>query len=141
MNICRYVYVINITQALGGDAVMREKVESSKIVTVFNNARVIEIIGDKMVTAIKIKKQDKEELLSVQGVFVEIGLIPNSEFAKDIEKNQLGEIKVNPSNETNITGVFAAGDVTDVLEKQIIIAAGEGSKAALSVFRYLAQSK
>ncbi len=93
-----------------------------------------------MVSGIKIKRQDREEALSVEGVFVEIGLIPTSEFAKDVEKNQFGEIRVNPYNETNIPGIFAAGDVTDVPEKQIIIAAGEGSKASLSAFRYLAHS-
>ncbi|MFH1002480.1 MAG: FAD-dependent oxidoreductase, partial [bacterium] len=84
-----------------------------------------------------IEKEGKEEVLPVEGVFVEIGLIPNSEFAKGIEKNELGEIKVNSYNETNIEGIFAAGDVTDVPEKQIIIAAGEGSKACLSAFSYL----
>jgi alkyl hydroperoxide reductase subunit F len=72
---------------------------------------------------------------------VEIGLIPNSEFAKDVERNELGEIKVNHYNETNIPGIFASGDVTDVPEKQIIIAAGEGSKACLSAFRYLAEHR
>lgn len=75
----------------------------------------------------------------MQGVFVEIALIPNSDFAKEIERNQAGEIKVNCFNETSIPGIFAAGDVTDVPEKQIIIAAGEGAKAALSAFRYLVQ--
>ena len=99
------------------------------------------VLGQKMITGIKVKKEGKEEMLSVQGVFVEIGLIPNSEFAKDIERNELGEIKVNCHNETSIPGIFAAGDVTDVPEKQIIIAAGEGSKASLSAFRYLAQHK
>ncbi|UCH12964.1 MAG: FAD-dependent oxidoreductase [Candidatus Omnitrophota bacterium] len=79
--------------------------------------------------------------MGVKGVFVEIGLIPNSEFAKDLEKNERGEVKVNAYNETNLPGIFAAGDVTDVPEKQIIIAAGEGSKAALSAFRYLSHIK
>ncbi len=141
MKLCPRIYVINITSSLGGDAVMREKVLASSKVTVFNNAQVTAVFGDKLVNAIKIRKEEKEEVLSVKGVFVEIGLIPNSEFTKDIEKNQFGEIKVNLSNETNIPGIFAAGDVTDVPEKQIIIAAGEGSKACLSVFRYLAQQK
>jgi alkyl hydroperoxide reductase subunit F len=141
MKITRHTHIINITSALTGDAIMREKVEASENVTAMNNARVTAIVGDKMVTGIKIERQNKEELLSVQGVFVEIGLIPNSEFTNDIEKNQWGEIKVSNYNETNIPGVFAAGDVTNVPEKQIIIAAGEGSKAALSAFRYLAQKK
>ena len=141
IKIAKKVYVINITDSLTGDAVMRQKVEGSKIVTILNNTGVTAILGDKFVNGIKIKREGKEETLSVEGVFVEIGLIPNSEFAKDIEKNQIGEIKINCRNETNIPGIFAAGDVTDVPEKQIIIAAGEGSKAALSAFRYLAQSR
>jgi alkyl hydroperoxide reductase subunit F len=116
-------------------------VQESEMVTVFNNTQVSAVLGDKMVNAIKVKREEKEEVLSVQGVFVEIGLIPNSEFAKDIEKNQFGEIKVNFRNETNLPGAFAAGDVTDVPEKQIIIAAGEGSKACLSAFRYLAERR
>jgi len=141
IKIAKRVYVINITSALSGDAVMRQKVEGSKIVTILNNTGVTAILGDKFLNGIKIKREGKEETFSVEGVFVEIGLIPNSEFTKDIEKNQIGEIKINCRNETNIPGIFAAGDVTDVPEKQIIIAAGEGSKAALSAFRYLAQHK
>jgi len=141
INIANHVYIVNITSKLGGDAVMREKAETNKAVTIFNNARVTAILGEKMVNGIKIKRAGKEEALAVQGVFVEIGLIPNSEFAPSIERNQLGEIKINCHNETNIPGIFAAGDVTDVPEKQIIIAAGEGSKACLSAFRYLSQHK
>lgn len=139
------IYLVNITPKLGGDAVMRQQVEDSKLVTVFNNSSVIAISGGTgvsfpgMVSAIKIKWEGKEETLPVQGVFVEIGLIPNSDFAKILVKNTFGEIKVNMYNETNIAGVFAAGDVTDVPEKQIIIAAGEGAKAALSAFGYLVQ--
>ncbi len=141
INIAKHVYIVNITSKLGGDAVMREKAETNKAVTIFNNARVTAILGEKMVNGIKIKRAGKEEVLTVQGVFVEIGLIPNSEFAPSIERNELGEIKINCHNETNIPGIFAAGDVTDVPEKQIIIAAGEGSKACLSAFRYLSQHK
>ena len=77
----------------------------------------------------------------VEGVFVEIGLLPNSEYAKIVKKNEFGEIVVNNRNETNIPGIFAAGDVTDVPEKQIIIAAGEGSKATLSAFHYLSKQR
>jgi len=141
IKIARHIYIINIAAALTGDAVMREKVEKSGIVSIFNNAQVAEIIGDKMVKGIKIKREGREEILPVQGVFVEIGLIPNSEFAKDVKKNQYGEIMVNSRNETNIPGIFSAGDVTDVPEKQIIIAAGEGSKATLNVFRYLSSRR
>lgn len=141
MRIARHVYLINITPEITGDPIMEEQVRKSDIVTVLNSAQVTRVIGDKFVTGISIKRQDKEETLAVGGVFVEIGLIPNSEFVRDVEKNQLGEIKVSIRNETSIPGIFAAGDVTDVPEKQIIIAAGEGSKACLSAFRYLVQHK
>jgi alkyl hydroperoxide reductase subunit F len=141
IRIARRVYVINIASDFTGDPVMQEQVEDSKIATVIHNAQVRAILGDKFVTGIKIESQGKEQIIPVQGIFVEIGLIPNSAFAKEVEKNSFGEIKVNPLNQTNLAGVFAAGDVTDVPEKQIIIAAGEGAKAALSVFRYLAQHR
>jgi NADH-dependent peroxiredoxin subunit F len=132
INIAHRIYVVNITPQLSGDSIMIEKVMHNDKVIVCNNSRVTSVVGDKMVKAINIKTQTKQETLKVGGVFVE---------TKDIEKNELGEIKVNSYNETNIAGIFAAGDVTDVPEKQIIIAAGEGSKAVLSTFRYLAQQK
>ncbi len=141
INIAKHIYLINITPDITGDAIMQEKINQNDKVTVLNNTQVTAIIGDKMVNAIKIKTEDKEKIIAVEGVFVEIGLIPNSEFTKDLEKNERGEIKVNAYNETNLPGIFAAGDVTDVPEKQIIIAAGEGSKAALSAFRYLSRIK
>jgi alkyl hydroperoxide reductase subunit F len=141
IQIAKHIYLINITSVLTGDAIMREKVSNSKKVSILNRTQVTAILGDKMVSGIKIKRQEREETLPVQGVFIEIGLIPNSEFAKKLEKNELGEIKVKCCNETNIPGIFAAGDVTEVPEKQIIVAAGEGAKAALSAFRYLAQHR
>lgn len=79
-------------------------------------------------------------MLPVKGVFVEIGSIPNSQIVDLAQKNQSGEIMVNPKCETSFPGLFAAGDVTDVPEKQIIVAAGEGCKAALTAFRYLSQA-
>jgi len=141
IRIANKVYLINVTQELTGDPIMQEKVKNSDKVTVINNSQVTAVLGDKLVSGIKVKTAGKEETISVQGVFVEIGLIPNVEFAGDLDKNEFGEIKVDSYNRTNIAGIFAAGDVTDVPEKQIIIAAGEGSKATLSAFRYLIQSK
>lgn len=139
--IAHRVYLINIVPHLTGDPIMIEKAEESDNVSIMNNSRVLEINGDKMVTGIKVKSEGEDKILPVQGIFVEIGLIPNSYFAQDITKNSLGEIKVNCYNQTNIPGIFAAGDVTDVPEKQIIIAAGEGAKAALGVFHYLSQRR
>ncbi len=140
IKIAKQVYIINNTSSLSGDAIMRRKVEESGKVTILNNSSVKAVFGDKFVKGIKIKSLDQEKELAVQGVFVEIGLIPNSAFAKDVEKNSENEITVDARNQTNIAGIFAAGDVTDVPEKQIIIAAGEGSKALLSVFSYLSKN-
>jgi len=141
IKIANHIYIINFTDNLTGDGIMQEKIRANNKVSIFNNSRVKEILGDSFVQAIKIEEGKKEKILDVQGIFVEIGLIPNSEFTSNLEKNERKEIIVNQRNETNIPGVFAAGDVTDVPEKQIIIAAGEGAKAVLSVFRYLITRK
>lgn len=139
--IANKIYVINITDNLTGDGIMQGKIRADKKVFIFNNSRVKKILGDSFVQAIKIEEDKKEKVLDVQGIFVEIGLIPNSEFASSLEKNERKEIIVNQRNETNVPGIFAAGDVTNVPEKQIIIAAGEGAKAVLSTFRYLSTKK
>jgi alkyl hydroperoxide reductase subunit F len=141
MKIAKRVYIVNNLPKLGGDAVMREKVEAGPNVTVFNDSRVTAISGAAMVGGISIQRGGRPENIGVGGVFVEIGLVPNSGFVRGVERNERGEIKINTRNETNVPGIFAAGDVTDVAEKQIIIAAGEGSKAALSAFKYLNQLK
>jgi len=141
IKIAKKIYVINSTPALGGDEVMREKVIASPLVTAINNARVTEVTGEKMVAGLKIKRDGKDETIPVEGIFVEIGLVPNSDFIKGVEKNSRGEIKINCGAETSVEGIFAAGDVTSVPEKQIIIAAGEGSKAALAAFKYVSRLK
>ncbi len=141
IGIAKKIYLINISSELSGDAVMQEKVQGSNKVTILNNTQVKAILGDKMVKGIRVARDNSQETLLVEGVFVEIGLIPNVSFASELDKNELDEIKVNSRNETNIPGIFAAGDVTDVPEKQIVIACGEGSKAALSAFRYLSTNQ
>lgn len=141
MKIARHVYVVNIAQQFTGDPVMIDRVSNSEKITVMHNSIVTKVLGDKFVSGLKIKQDEKERLLPVQGIFVEIGLIPNSDFINCVNKNNFKEIIVNCRNETNTPGIFAAGDVTDVPEKQIIIAAGEGSKALLSAFRYLIRQR
>jgi len=140
LNIARKIYLITINPELEGDEIMKEKVLQAKNVEVGMKTKTLEILGDNMVTAIRVMRLE-EVTLNVQGVFIEIGYTPNSEFIDIVEKNELNEIKVDARCETNVPGIFAAGDVTDVPEKQIIIAAGEGSKAALSAFSYLSRRK
>ena len=137
--IANKIYIVNITPKLGGDAIIREKVATSDNVTIMNDSQVTSVFGDTFVNKAKVKTEGKDKEIEVQGVFVEIGLEPNSVFAKGVEKNDRGEIIVNCRNETNLPGIFAAGDVTDVPEKQIIIAAGDGAKAALGAFRYISK--
>ncbi|PJC47450.1 MAG: thioredoxin-disulfide reductase [Candidatus Omnitrophica bacterium CG_4_9_14_0_2_um_filter_42_8] len=141
MNIANKVYLINITDAFTGDSIMHEKVKNNPKVKILHNTRVESIIGDKFVKGINVDTGGAKQSLDVKGVFIEIGLMPNSWFAKSLDKNERQEIKVNCANETNVPGIFAAGDVTSVPEKQIVIAAGDGAKAALGAFRYLARLK
>ncbi|MDD5593632.1 MAG: FAD-dependent oxidoreductase [Candidatus Margulisbacteria bacterium] len=132
------IYLINIADQLTGDPVMREKVAGSPKVEILNKTKVVEIYGDKFVKGIKVEQAGRSRSIPVEGVFVEAGLKPNSEFINFVEKNELDEIIVDCASGTSVPGLFAAGDVTSVPEKQIIIAAGEGAKAALGAFRYLA---
>jgi len=141
VKIANHVYVINKDEQFIGDKIMQEKVKNNKKVTIFSSSQAKEVLGDVFVEGLKIEKDEEEKILELTGIFVEIGLIPNSEFAVELEKNERKEILVNQKNETNIPGVFAAGDVTNLPEKQIIIAAGEGAKAVLSAFHYLNTSK
>jgi alkyl hydroperoxide reductase subunit F len=139
LKIAGHVYVIART-SFTSDPVLYERAKSATNVTPFTEHQVLEIKGMNSVEGISIKSLATGEVrdLSVEGVFIEIGLIPNSDAAKGIaELNSLGEIKVNTHCETGIPGLYAAGDVTNAPEKQIVVAAGEGAKAALQAHRYL----
>ncbi len=136
--ICPTVYIVNIGTQLGGDKILQDKVKALKNVQIINNAQTQEIIGDKFVTALKYKdtttKKFKE--IKVAGVFIEIGWVPSIDFDKLTKKNKLHEIIIDKQGRTSIPGIFAAGDITDTGYWQIIIAAGEGAKAALSSYQY-----
>ncbi|MFA4843897.1 MAG: FAD-dependent oxidoreductase [Candidatus Margulisiibacteriota bacterium] len=134
---CAKVYVINVADKLTGDPVMIEKVQTSSIVEVLNNTKVLGFLGDNFLKTVQVERAGTKKDIAVEGVFVEIGLVPNSNCIDFVEKNEQGEIAVNCKAETSTPGVFAAGDVADGPEKQIIIAAGAGATALLSVFRYL----
>jgi len=134
------VYVVNHAYDWQADPILLERAERSGRMTSFLGHQVVELLGRERVEGIVIRPRDDGAAreLAVQGVFVEIGLLPNSEFAQGlVQLNQAGEVMVDCKGQTNVPGVFAAGDVTTVPEKQIIIAAGEGAKAALSAYEYL----
>jgi len=140
--IANRIYLVNVNKELGGDEVTRGKVKKSDKVEILNNTETVGIKGEKFVSAMVVKESDKSREIPVQGIFVEIGSVPAVEFLQGlVELNESNEIKVSNSNETSVPGIFAAGDCTDVPEKQIIIAGGEGAKAALSAYGYLVRRK
>lgn len=135
------IYLIDNSPEVHGEAPLVEQVKRDSKIAVLNNALVLEVLGENSVDGIKFKAAGVEKTLPVQGVFVEIGLRPASEAIDFVEKNERGEIIVDAACRTSVPGIFAAGDVTNVPEKQIVVAAGEGAKAALSVAQYLGKLK
>ncbi len=139
VKIAEQVYLISLTP-LTADAVLIDKLSDAKNASVFIEHETMRIEGKKLVEGIVIRdlKSGKSKRLEVTGVFIEIGLVPNSEPVKGlVELNKWGEVVINGNCETVVPGLYAAGDVTNVPEKQIIVAAGEGAKAALQAHRYL----
>jgi alkyl hydroperoxide reductase subunit F len=142
--IVEHVTVIEFAEQLKADAVLVNKLRSLPNVTVHTNAQTTEITGDgSKVNGIRYRDRatGTEHHVELAGVFVQIGLVPNTEFLKGtVELSKFGEIVVDAKGHTNVPGVFAAGDCTTVPYKQIVIAAGEGAKAALSAFDHLIRS-
>jgi alkyl hydroperoxide reductase subunit F len=136
-----HVTLIEFADQLKADAVLVNKLKSLPNVTIHANAQTTEITGEGgKVNGLSYKDRATNDVHHVElaGVFVQIGLIPNTEFLKGtLDLSKFGEIEVDDKGHTSLPGVFAAGDCTTVPFKQIIIAAGEGSKAALSAFDYL----
>ena len=137
----KHVTVIEFMPELKADAVLVRKLNSLPNVTVHTNAQTTEITGaDGKVNGLRYKDRasNTEHLVPLQGVFVQIGLVPNTEWLKGtLELSKHGEIVVDARGQTSLPGVFAAGDATTVPFKQIIIAAGDGAKAALGAFDHL----
>ncbi len=139
--IVKSVTLFEFAPELKADQVLVEKLESLPNVTIIKNARTDKIVGDgEKVVALSFEDRASGEIKKVDldGVFVQIGLVPNSAFLGElVEKNKFGEIVVTDKCRTNQKGIYAAGDVTTVPYKQIIIAMGEGAKAGLSAFEDL----
>jgi alkyl hydroperoxide reductase subunit F len=139
--IVQHVTLIEFADQLKADAVLVSKLKSLPNVTIVTNAQTTEITGDgSKVNGIRYKDRvsGQEVHLELEGIFVQIGLVPNTEWLKGtVELNRFGEIVIDAKGHTNVHGVFAAGDCTTVPYKQIVVSAGEGAKAALSAFDYL----
>ena len=136
-----HVTLIEFDTALRADAVLQRKLHSLDNVTVFTNAQTTEITGDtQKVNGLIFKDRSSSEshTVTLDGVFIQIGLIPNTDWLKGVvELSKHGEIIIDAKGQTSLPGVFAAGDATTVPFKQIVIAAGDGAKAALSAFDHL----
>ena len=139
--LAKQVYVLEFLPELKADQVLQDRIAALPNVTVFTNVATKEIIGDEEVTGLVYtdRASQEEKTLSLQGVFVQIGLVPNTEWLLDSEValNDRREIIVDNHGATNVPGIFAAGDCTNSAYKQIIISMGSGATAALGAFDYL----
>jgi alkyl hydroperoxide reductase subunit F len=136
--ICSHVTLLEFAEQLKADEVLVRNLKSLPNVTVTTNARTTEVVGNgQTVTALRYQDRTSEKLheIALDGVFVQIGLVPNSALARDlVATNRMGEIVIDERCRTNKPGIYAAGDVSSVPFKQIVIAMGEGAKAALTAF-------
>ncbi|RFA34313.1 alkyl hydroperoxide reductase subunit F [Virgibacillus dokdonensis] len=138
--IVKHVTVLEFAPELKADEVLQKRLYSLPNVTVIKNAQTKEITGTDSVNGITyVDRETKEEKhIELQGVFVQIGLVPNTEWLDGtVERNRMGEILVDKQGQTNVPGLFAAGDCTDSAYNQIIISMGSGATAALGAFDYL----
>lgn len=137
------VTVVQFLDRLTGDKILIDKMNGFGNVRVLFETEVTSINGGEEVESVSVRSRKTGEArdLSAQGIFIEIGLVPNSGFAKGLLRlNEAGEIMIDCACRTSVPGIFAAGDVTDVPFKQIIVAGGEGAKAALSACNYVMQT-
>jgi len=138
--IVKHVTILEFASELNGDQVLIDRLKSLDNIEIIVNAKTNEIGGSDKVTHLVYtdREHDREKKIDIEAVFIQIGLVSNSDWVKyDIKLSQYGEIEINDHGETSMPGVFAAGDVTTTPYKQIIIAMGEGAKAALGAFDYL----
>jgi alkyl hydroperoxide reductase subunit F len=144
MGYAQQVYLLHRKDSFTADPSLVREVKDAKNVTFYTSMKVVEFLGTDNLAGVRVQEIDaqRNKELIVDGVFLEIGLSPNTDAVKDfIKLNERGEIPVSADNTTEEPGFFAAGDVTDVRDKQIVVAAGEGAKAALSAYKYLIDNK
>jgi alkyl hydroperoxide reductase subunit F len=141
--IARKIYIVSDME-ISADPVVLGRVKELANVTFYEGYKVLELQGEGTLSGISIRKLAEEETMALQvkGVFIAIGLKPNTSVVADlVDLNEKGEIIINPECSTSLPGIFAAGDVTDAFGKRIIIASGEGAKAALAARHYLLKHK
>jgi alkyl hydroperoxide reductase, F subunit len=136
--ICSHVTVLEFADKLLADNVLQEKARATENIEIFTMSQTTAVLGDgQKVTGLRVKDRntEQEREISLDGIFVQIGLAPNTQaFAEQLELSPRREIQVDRTCRTSVSGVYAAGDCTDVPYKQIVVAIGEGAKASLSAF-------
>jgi NADH-dependent peroxiredoxin subunit F len=141
--IVAHVTLLEFDANLRADAVLQKKLYSLQNVTVITSAQTTEVTGTDKVNGLLYKERDSGEIrrIDLEGIFVQIGLVPNTDWLKgSVGLSSRGEIEIDARGQTSVPGVFAAGDATTVPFKQIVIAMGEGAKAALGAFDHLIRS-
>ncbi len=142
-NIAKKVYLVHKKENLTADQDLIDKVKQLNNVEFILNHIPVEVIGDKVIKSLKIKHVNNNEIkeIDLDGIFIEIGYMVDTGFVKDLVKlNEDNEIVIDNNCKTSTEGIFAAGDVTIIPYKQIVISAGEGAKAALEAYKYLTNS-
>ncbi len=141
-DIANKIYLLVRKDYLKAHEYLQERAKENKKVEMIFNAPTTEVVGDVFVTGIKYKKDNEEKLLKVDGVFAQIGRIPNTEFLEGmLERDENGYIKVDKFMKTNRQGIFAVGDCADVTDHQYAISAGQGCSALIEASRYIAGAK
>lgn len=140
LKLAKKIYLLEQGGQLGGTPKMRRAMKDKKV-TVLLNTKVLEIKGDKLADQLVIETKGKRSTLPIGGMFIEIGYTPNTDFLPaGVKLNGRREVMVNKDNESSLPGLFAAGDCTDVQEKQILVSAGEGAKSLLSALCYFEEN-
>ncbi len=139
-NIAKTITLVEYSSTINADEVLKNKLTSLENVKILTSSAAQSVTGNLFAEGLKILNRDSNvvEEIKTDGIFVEIGTVANTSFVSDIlDINTNSEIKIDSVNKTSVEGIFAAGDCTDVRYKQVIIAMGEGAKAALSAYEYL----
>ncbi|MBS1266744.1 MAG: Sulfide dehydrogenase subunit alpha [Candidatus Woesearchaeota archaeon] len=141
-DIASKIYLIVKADKLKGHEYLIENIKSNDKVKIIYNAQTTEIIGSKLVNGLKYKKQGKEKSINVQGVIIEIGRNPSTDFVKGFLKlDKHGHIQIDCQTQTSVPGIYAAGDCASGHEYQYVISAGQGAMALIKAARYLASLK
>lgn len=132
-----HITIVVLNDALQGDAVLKQRCETSPKITILPKSKTITFKGTQFLEQVEVETNGQKKDIPSQGAFIEVGLIPSSQFVELVKKNKSGEIIIDIENRTSVDGIFAAGDVTTIPSKQVAVAVGEGSKAALQIISWL----